>query len=139
MSDKTLFERIGGEDTLDALVNLFYRKVLADNELSSFFDGVDMDEQRAKQKLFLTAAFGGSDNYSGDDQGDAHEHLVEKHLSTSQFVSVSVYLRATLEELNVPATEIVDVMAIAGAIIAHMFNQYPSVAKETGRSSAKAL
>ena len=56
---QSLFEQIGGEGAVDVAVDLFYRKVLGDDRISHFFDTVDMDAQRAKQKAFLTVAFGG--------------------------------------------------------------------------------
>ena len=54
----TLYEQLGGEGAVDAAVNLFYRKVLADSRIARFFDDIDMDEQIVKQKAFLTMTFG---------------------------------------------------------------------------------
>ena len=54
-----LYERIGGQAAVDAAVDIFYRKVLTDNRVNEFFDGVDMEGQINKQKGFLTMAFGG--------------------------------------------------------------------------------
>ena len=71
MSD-SLFESIGGEGSVNAAVDLFYRKVLMDDTISHFFESVDMDAQRNKQKSFLTFAFGGPNNYSGKSLRDAH-------------------------------------------------------------------
>ena len=64
MSDEgnSLYERIGGKDALDAAVDIFYRKVLADERIKSFFDGVDMKKQKGKQKAFLAFAMGGPAN-----------------------------------------------------------------------------
>ena len=42
----TLFEKIGGADAVDAAVEKFYAKVLADDRIKHFFEGVDMDRQR---------------------------------------------------------------------------------------------
>lgn len=55
---KPLFERLGGQESVDAVVETFYRKVLIDDRISHFFDDTDMDEQIAKQKSFLTMVFG---------------------------------------------------------------------------------
>ena len=79
MSD-TLFEKIGGEAAVNAAVDIFYRKVLADDRINEFFADVDMDKQAAKQKAFLTMAFGGPNNYSGEDMRIGHAHLVERGL-----------------------------------------------------------
>ncbi|MCW8884791.1 MAG: group 1 truncated hemoglobin, partial [Motiliproteus sp.] len=50
----TLYERLGGEAAVDAAVDIFYRKVLLDDRINSYFEGVDMDAQAGKQKAFLT-------------------------------------------------------------------------------------
>lgn len=94
-----LFERIDGPGAVEAAVDLFYRKVLMDDEISNFFDTTDMDGQRAKQKAFLTMAFGGPNEYTGADLRVAHEKLVADGLNDSHFDKVAGHLRATLEEL----------------------------------------
>jgi hemoglobin len=58
-SGPSLYEQLGGEAAVDAAVDVFYRKVLSDDRVSSFFDDIDMDQQIAKQKAFLTMVFGG--------------------------------------------------------------------------------
>lgn len=109
----TLFEQLGGEAAVNSAVDIFYRKVLSDDSISRFFDDVDMDRQIAKQKSFLTMAFGGPNNYTGKEMRDAHAPLVAKGLNESHFNAVAGHLKSTLEELDV-APELVDgVMAIA--------------------------
>ena len=61
----SIYERIGGEAAMDAAVDLFYRKVLADDRVNGFFEGIDMKDQAAKQKAFLTMATGGPNKYTG--------------------------------------------------------------------------
>ena len=58
-STESLFEQIGGAPAVEAAVDIFYKKVLADTRVNHFFETVDMDKQRFKQKAFLTFAFGG--------------------------------------------------------------------------------
>lgn len=111
----SLFEKLGGEAAVDAAVDIFYRKVLTDDSISHFFDATDMDAQRAKQKSFLTMAFGGPNNYTGKDMREAHKHLVEQGLNEDHFNAVAGHLQATLEELNVPADLIGEVMTIAAS------------------------
>lgn len=112
MSD-TLFDKIGGEAAVDAAVDIFYRKVLADDRINEFFADVDMDKQAAKQKAFLTMAFGGPNNYTGEDMRKGHAHLVERGLNDSHFDAVMENLGATLTELNVPEELIGEAAAIA--------------------------
>ena len=99
---------------MDAAVDIFYRKVLSDDSITQFFDSTDMDEQRSKQKSFLTMAFGGPNEYTGKDMREAHAPLVAKGLNESHFNAVAGHLQATLEELKVPGNLIQDVMTIAG-------------------------
>ena len=110
---QTLFEKIGGEAAVNAAVDIFYRKVLADDRISQFFEGVDMDKQAAKQKAFLTMAFGGPHNYTGEDMRNGHAHLVKNGLNDSHFDAVMENLGATLTELNVPGDLIQEAATIA--------------------------
>jgi len=110
---ENLFSKIGGEAAVNAAVDIFYRKVLADDSISSFFEGVDMETQAAKQKAFLTFAFGGPNDYSGKSMRDGHAHLVKNGLNDSHFDAVIGHLGATLQELKVPEDLIGEAAAIA--------------------------
>lgn len=115
-SEKTLFERIGGRPAVEAAVDLFYEKIMADDRIKHFFKNTDMKRQRAKQKVFLTYAFGGAPNYSGASMRKAHERLVkEEGLNTNHFTAVAENLQTTLEELGLPADIIGEVMTIAAS------------------------
>lgn len=109
---ETLYDRIGGEVAVNAAVDIFYRKVLNDHRINRFFDNVDMEKQAAKQKAFLTMAFGGPHNYTGEDMRKGHAHLVKMGLDDSHFDAVVEDLGATLESLNVPQELINEVVAI---------------------------
>ncbi len=108
----TLYEQLGGEAAVNAAVDIFYRKVLSDHRINRFFDDVDMAKQAAKQKAFLTMAFGGPHNYTGEDMRKGHAHLVKLGLDDSHFDAVIENLGATLVELNVPQELIAQVAAI---------------------------
>ena len=110
---ESLYEQIGGDAAVNAAVDVFYRKVLSDDRINQFFEGVDMEKQAAKQKAFLTMAFGGPHNYTGKDMREGHAHLVERGLNDSHFDAVMENLGATLKELNVPDDLIAQAAAIA--------------------------
>ncbi|MGZ8191543.1 MAG: group I truncated hemoglobin [Methylococcaceae bacterium] len=112
-TNMTLFDQLGGAAAVDAAVDIFYRKVLADYRINRFFDNTDMEQQAAKQKAFLTMAFGGPNNYSGTDMRNAHARLVKMGLDDSHFDAVMEHLSGTLAELNVPQALIDQVAAIA--------------------------
>ena len=110
---ESLYQRIGGALSVNLAGDIFYRKVLANDSISHFFDDVEMDEQRAKQKAFLTMVFGGPNEYTGKDLRSAHAPLVEKGLDDSHFDAVAGHLQATLEELSVPADLVSEIVTVA--------------------------
>ncbi len=115
MSSETtpLFEQLGGQAAVEAAVDNFYRKVLVDERVAHFFDDVDMERQRGKQKAFLTMAFGGPHNYTGKDMRTGHARLVAMGLNDSHFDAIVELLGATLKDMGVADNLIGQVAAIA--------------------------
>ncbi|MDO8845620.1 MAG: group 1 truncated hemoglobin [Methylicorpusculum sp.] len=109
----TLYEQLGGEAAVNAAVDIFYRKVLSDFRINRFFDNSDIEKQAAKQKAFLTMAFGGPNNYTGTDMRTAHARFVKMGLNDSHFDAVMEHLSGTLRELKVPEELVAQVAAIA--------------------------
>lgn len=107
---KTLFERIGGMDAVNAAVDIFYDKVLADATINGFFEGTDIGRQRGKQKAFLAYAFGAPMPYTGKNMRDAHGHM---DLTEAHFNAVAGHLVSTLQELDVADNLINEVVEIA--------------------------
>ncbi|MCB0643550.1 MAG: group 1 truncated hemoglobin, partial [Phaeodactylibacter sp.] len=62
---KSLFEQIGGMPAVNAAVDIFYSKVVADPLLKPFFIHIDMVRQSGKLKAFLAYAFGAPMAYTG--------------------------------------------------------------------------
>ena len=71
--EKSLYHRLGGKAAIDAAVDRFYVKVLADKRINEFFQDINMKAQHRKQKEFLSAAFGGPIPWKGKDMRAAHE------------------------------------------------------------------
>jgi hemoglobin len=120
MNQPSLYQRLGGAAAVDAAVDIFYRKVLSDPRISHYFDTVDMDRQRAKQKAFLTMAFGGPNAYSGLDMRKAHAQM---KLTEEHFNAVVENLGGTLKELKVPDAMIGEVAAIASSVKNEVLNR----------------
>ncbi len=112
----SLYEDLGGAKALDAVVDSFYKKVLADDRVNSFFDKTDMERQAKKQKAFLAFAFGGPNNYTGKKMSDAHAHLVERGLNDSHVDAIIEILGATLVEFEVPEEKIKEAAAVAESV-----------------------
>jgi len=112
----SLYERIGGKHAVAAAVDVFYDKVLADERIRRFFEGVDLRAQKGKQRAFLTMAFGGPTNHTGLDMRAAHAKLVAAGLDDGPFDAVLEHLGGTLVELGVPADLIGEAAAIAESV-----------------------
>ena len=112
----SLYDDLGGAKALDAVVDAFYKKVLADDRVNGFFTGTDMEQQARKQKAFLTFAFGGPNKYTGKNMKDGHAHLVARGLDDSHVDAIVEILGATLKEFNVPDAKIQEVAAVAESV-----------------------
>lgn len=120
----SLYERLGGEAAVNAAVDIFYKKVMADPRVNHFFDGIDLAKQIKKQKNFLSYAFGGPNHYSGMGMRNAHKRLVkEQGLNDSHFDVIIGHLGATLQELKVPADLIKEAAAIAESTRSDVLNK----------------
>ena len=112
----SLYEELGGAPAIEAAVDIFYRKVLGDEHIARFFEGVDMERQAAKQKGFLTMVTGGPNNYTGKDMRVGHAHLLKLGLDDSHVDAVVGHLGDTLRELGVGEERIAQVAAIANSV-----------------------
>lgn len=117
----SLYEELGGEKAVDAAVDIFYKKVLADDRVNNYFSNVDMKKQARKQKAFLTMAFGGPNNYTGKQMRAAHRHL--EGLTDMHFDAIIENLAETLTELSVDAEKIQKVADIANTLRADVLNR----------------
>lgn len=106
---ESIFARIGGQPAIDATVDLFYKKVLADERVNHFFEDVNMKRQHSRQKSFIAAALGGPEPYEGKDMRAAHEHL---ELTEEHFGIIAQHLVASLKELGVDEKLIDKVVAV---------------------------
>jgi len=118
--EKNLFEKIGGMPAVNAAVDIFYTKVLADDSISHFFKNTDMKTQAGKQKAFLAYAFGAPMAYTGKKMREAHAGM---HLTEAHFGAVAGHLVSTLQELNVAQELIDEVLVIVGSTKADVLNQ----------------
>ena len=107
----------------DAAVEIFYRRVLTDDLLAPYFDDVEMERQIAKQKAFLTMAFGGPHRYEGRDLRSAHAGLVSAGIGDAHFDAVVGHLADTLHDLGVADELVAEVAGIAEAARAHVLGR----------------
>jgi hemoglobin len=95
---ETLYDRLGGADGIEAVVDDFYDRVLADDSLVEYFEDTDMDELRDHQREFVTMVTGGPHDYTGADMREAHAHL---DLDAADFAAVAGHLDDALDAAGV--------------------------------------
>jgi truncated hemoglobin YjbI/ankyrin repeat protein len=71
--DSAVFDRIGGQATVDRLVDALYDRFQADRVLRSLF-GRDLLSQRRRQRLFFAEWLGGPPRYSESAWGALYRH-----------------------------------------------------------------
>lgn len=71
----TLYERLGGRTSIEAIVDEFYARVRSDERVNDVFEDTDMAALRAHQTQFISALAGGPAEYDGEDLSEAHAHL----------------------------------------------------------------
>ena len=70
-----LYERLGGSAAVEALVEAFYIRVLADPDLAPFFRDSSIERLRKMQTEFFNRALGGPVTYSGRPLAHVHHGL----------------------------------------------------------------
>jgi hemoglobin len=94
----TLYERLGGAQGIEAVVDDFYDRVLDDESLAGYFEDMDMAQLREHQQAFITMVAGGPQYYDGRDMREAHAHL---DLDESDFEAVAGHLEDALAAAGV--------------------------------------
>jgi hemoglobin len=98
-AEPTIFETIGGDAALAAVVGDFYDRVLADPALAPFFAGTNMARLKGRQAEFFAAALGGPVPYSGASMRDAHRG---RGITQRHFDLVAGHLVTALGAAGVP-------------------------------------
>ncbi|MCV2491779.1 group 1 truncated hemoglobin [Geodermatophilus sp. YIM 151500] len=104
----SIYEQLGQDNGIRTAVDDFYRRVLADPELTAYFDGVDMANLRAHQTKLLVQVTGGPVQYEGRELAAAHEGL---DIGSAEYERVVAHLVATLTDLGVEPATIGDIGA----------------------------
>jgi hemoglobin len=94
----SLFEKLGGEGAVSAVVDKFYDLMLADQQINHFYKTVDIEKLRSSQKEFITMVTGGPSNYAGKDMKKAHCKL---NISKKDFALTWDHLAQSLEFFKV--------------------------------------
>jgi hemoglobin len=111
----SLYKRLGGYDALAAVSDEFLGRLMKDEKLGKFFNGVSLDSQKRIRQLVvdqLCAATGGPCIYIGRNMRTVHEGL---GITDSDWEIAVKHLIATLDKFKVGKAEKDDLIkALAG-------------------------
>jgi hemoglobin len=116
----SLFHKYGGFSTVGSIVLSFYEKVLDDEELRPYFDGIDMERLIRHQTDFMCMVLGGPVDYSGRDLRVAHERL---NITVVDFLAVADLLEETFEEAGVEDDDIIAIIDIVKSTQGDIVNE----------------
>jgi hemoglobin len=107
-AEPTIYDAIGGDTALVAVVDDFYGRVLADPALGAFFAGTNMTRLKGRQVEFFAAALGGPLRYTGASMRDAHRG---RAIAQRHFDLVAGHLVASLAAAGVPDATVTQIVA----------------------------
>ncbi len=108
---KTLLERMGGASAVFESLEGLHDRMLADDTLTPFLEGVDPEVWTEKQFDFLTRVLDASE-YDGERLRRSHQKLVDDGLGDDHFDVTLEYLRAAMRDADVPEDCIPEVMEL---------------------------
>ena len=100
--EKSLYDRLGGGDAINALTESWVARVGADDRANGKFVRTDIERLMKEVVDQLCEATGGPCTYTGRSMLETHAGM---KVTAGEFDVVMQHLDATLDELNVPKTE----------------------------------
>ncbi len=104
----TIYARIGCYEAIEGVVEDFYARVLADEQLRGFFAGTNMNRLKGKQVEFFAAALGGPEPYTGAPMKQVHRG---RGITMHHFSLVARHLSDALAAAGVPAETVTEILS----------------------------
>jgi hemoglobin len=117
----TIYDRIGGHEALEVVVEDFYCRVLDDVHLSGFFAGANMNRLKGKQVEFFAAALGGPDPYTGAPMKKVHQG---RGITMDHFNLVAGHLQDSLSAAGVPQETIAEILGAISPLAADIASDH---------------
>ena len=115
--EKSLYERLGGEAAISAVIDDFVGRVAADERVNKKFGRSNVERVKFHLKEQVCAATGGPCKYTGLDMKTAHKHMA---VTEGEFGALVEDLVATLDKFNVPEKEKNELLGILGPLKAQI-------------------
>jgi hemoglobin len=109
----TLYERLGGQGAITAVVDSFVALVAADTRINAFFRGVDIPNLKRLLVEQICQATGGPCTYTGRSMREAHTGM---NLTNAHFDALVGDLITALDAFRVPAREKNELLTALGSM-----------------------
>lgn len=93
----SIYERLGGEAAVAALLEGLYVRALVDPLLLPLLENIDVQRLKAHQFAFISQAAGGPHQYTGPSLEQAHARL---QIEDRHFQAFVTHLHDALQEIN---------------------------------------
>lgn len=113
MAQQSLYDRLGGEKAISAVVDDFAGNVLADTRINKKFSDSDPTRLVTNLKVFMCMATGGPCKYTGLNMKDAHKNM---GVTAGEFNALVEDLVKTLDKFKVPEKEKNELLSALGGM-----------------------
>jgi hemoglobin len=111
-SNKTLYERLGGQDAIKAVVKDFVEENVAkDTRINARFANSDIPHLEQMLTEQICAGTGGPCKYTGKNMKEAHTGM---KITEDEFNALVEDLKKSLDKFKVPAQEQQDLLGVLG-------------------------
>jgi truncated hemoglobin YjbI/ankyrin repeat protein len=136
LQDRTLFDRIGGQATVDRLVDSLYDRFAADKVIRGFF-GNNLDNARQRQKRFFCEWLGGAPRYSESAWGGLCRHHEDLPITPAIADRWLEHLRGALHDAVIAPDDAASILERAAAMAMRLVNSQDEPTRGTKHRSAR--
>lgn len=111
--DRSLYERLGGNDAIVAVIDDFVARAAGDPRINAKFARTDVPRLKAMLVDQVTAATGGPATYTGRGMDETHAGM---GVTAGEFDALVGDLVDTLQQFEVPAPVQTELLAILGPL-----------------------
>ena len=113
MEEVSLYDRLGGQPAIVAVVGEFAARLAADPRINQRFAGTDLDNLKRLLVEQVCAATGGPCTYSGRDMKTTHAGM---NITDDEFAWTGEHLAGALDKFSVPDKEKGELLGAIGSM-----------------------
>ena len=113
MEQRSLYDRLGGQSAIVAVIDDFVGRCAADDRINAKFARTDVPRLKSMLVDQVASAIGGPATYTGRSMRETHDGMA---VTGGEFDALVEDLVATLNGFNVPAAEQQELLGILGPL-----------------------